>query len=61
MAAHARQRRAGGQVAEVAVDHLQGFAPLEVTSQGEAGVGGAVEAAEEVLHVFQGGGVKVFL
>ena len=56
-----RQWRPRGQVAEVAVNQLQGVFPLEVASHGQTAVGGGVVTPEKVLYVVQGGGIQVFL
>ena len=57
----AGRERAGRQVSEIAVDQLQGLVGLEVSGDGQAGVGGGVVALEEVFDVIQDSGVQVLL
>ena len=51
MAPLARHRLARRQVAEVAVDHFQRLPHVDVSGDGQAGVGRGVEPLKEVFDV----------
>ena len=59
--ADAAHRRTGRKVSEIPVNHFQSFVPPDVARDGQAGVGGGIEATEKVLYVIQAGSIQVFL